>query len=97
MAEHICYYIVYSGYTLDVEAKLFECESPFHEFLRCANGCLVDQVFMVIEYINFLSKQDFLELFEKLTIDRSSFSVVVYFNCSFEGIQLKMKFVYYFD
>ena len=50
---------------LDVGEKLFEYESPSHDSLRCAIFCLVDQVFIVREYVYFVSKQDSSEMFEK--------------------------------
>ena len=48
----------------DVGAKLFKYESPSRDSLRCTNCYLVDQLFMVGEYVYFLSKQDPSELFE---------------------------------
>ena len=51
---------------LYVWSKLFKYESPSHYSLRFTQSCSIDQILMVGENVNWVSKQNSSELFETL-------------------------------
>ena len=49
---------------LNVRPKIFENESPVHHPLGLTQGCSIDHILMIQEYVYFITKNNSLELFE---------------------------------
>ena len=60
--ECVSYYVYNYSYILNIRPKLFENEYPAHHPLRFTQGCDIEQIIMILDYVYFIAKDNSSEL-----------------------------------